>query len=57
MFLLGKRKKRSVDLKYGPKPEQGTYYGAAPTYQYETTGFGMAGQDPYYAKMVSLFLF
>eukprot|EP00088_Acartia_fossae_P049072 TRINITY_DN537_c0_g1_i4.p1 TRINITY_DN537_c0_g1~~TRINITY_DN537_c0_g1_i4.p1 ORF type:complete len:459 (-),score=127.53 TRINITY_DN537_c0_g1_i4:40-1416(-) len=40
----GDRKKRSLPYKH-------TYYGAAPTFQYEKHGFGMAGQKPYYSKM------
>ncbi len=53
-YLLGhERKKRGVDHGYKHEDKQRVYYGAAPTQQYETTGFGMAGQDPYYSKMVS----
>eukprot|EP00088_Acartia_fossae_P002022 TRINITY_DN107_c0_g1_i4.p2 TRINITY_DN107_c0_g1~~TRINITY_DN107_c0_g1_i4.p2 ORF type:complete len:183 (-),score=33.14 TRINITY_DN107_c0_g1_i4:288-836(-) len=40
----GDRKKRST--KYA-----NTYYGAAPSVQYENLGYGMAGQKPYYSKM------
>merc|ERR1711970_184054 len=42
------RKKRSAD---GYSNDYSTYYGAGPSTQYQTLGFGMAGQQPYYGKM------
>merc|ERR1712121_114917 len=42
------RKKRSAD---GYSNDYSTHYGAGPSTQYQTLGFGMAGQQPYYGKM------
>merc|ERR1712002_1238527 len=42
------RKKRSAD---GYSNDYSTYYGAAPSAQYQTFGFGMAGQQPFHGKM------
>merc|ERR1712200_217817 len=42
------RKKRSAD---GFNNDYSTYYGAAPPTQYQTFGFGMAGQQPFHGKM------
>merc|ERR1711887_308161 len=42
------RKKRSAD---GYSNDYSTYYGAGPSAQYQTFGFGMAGQQPFHGKM------
>merc|ERR1739844_338092 len=42
------RKKRSAD---GYNNDYSTYYGAGPSAQYQTFGFGMAGQQPFHGKM------
>merc|ERR1712002_1350926 len=42
------RKKRSAD---GYSNDYSTYYGAGPYAQYQTFGFGMAGQQPFHGKM------
>merc|ERR1739844_549920 len=42
------RKKRSAD---GNSNDYSTYYGAGPSAQYQTFGFGMAGQQPFHGKM------
>merc|ERR1712200_244170 len=42
------RKKRSAE---GYNNDYSTYYGAAPSTQYQTFGFGMAGQQPFHGKM------
>merc|ERR1711922_132493 len=42
------RKKRSAE---GYNNDCSTYYGAAPSTQYQTFGFGMAGQQPFHGKM------
>merc|ERR1712142_23075 len=42
------RKKRSAD---GYSNNYSTYYGAGPSAQYQTFGFGMAGQQPFHGKM------